>query len=361
MARVSFRAQIATLFGVTATAVLVGGLLLEEELHVVVFLGVALPLYAVAVGVAAWVITGIALRPVRHMTREADAITLERRGRRLPQLPGDDALADLARTLNQMIDRIEATVAHERGFVDDASHELRTPLAVLRGELELALLDIDDPEALERNVRSALEEADRLSGLVDSLLVLARSDAGQLGDRTEDVDVLAAARAVVARTSMGRRKTVAVTGTSAVVAADRSLIEQVIANLVRNALRHARSEVLVDVGVGADEVVLLVADDGPGFDREMRRRAFDRFARSDRARGRRAGGTGLGLAIVAAIASAFGGRAEARNGEPLGGARVTVRFPQPASPPYVSRATPTGRAPGGAPFRPRCEAARRRA
>lgn len=334
----SMRTRLAALLGFAATCVLATGLLIAAELHVVLLLAVAVPIYGLAVAVAAWILIGAVLNPVRHMTREARSVTLAAPGHRLPQPPGDDELAELGRTLNLMLDRIESTAAHERAFVDDASHELRTPIAVLRAELELALLEIDDPDAVVRNLTSALEEADRLTRLTEALLVLARSDAGQIGEPTEPVDVFAAAQAVLARTETDPETKLELTGSSVHVAADRALVEQIIANLVGNALRHADSHVLVYVGPpperagddADDGVVLTVADDGPGFASDVRLRAFDRFTRSGRQRDRRAGGVGLGLAIVAAVADAFGGRAEAGNGPPLGGALVTVWFPRTA-------------------------------
>jgi signal transduction histidine kinase len=324
----SMRTRLAAVLGFAATFVLATGLLIAAELHIVLLIGVAVPIYGLAVAVAAWVLIGAVLNPVRHMTREARAVTLAQPGRRLPQPPGDDELAELGRTLNLMLDRIESTAIHERAFVDDASHELRTPIAVLRAELELALLEIDDHDAVVRNLASALEEADRLTRLTEALLVLARSDAGQLGERTERVDVFGAAQSVLDRYDAGIEMKVELVGAPTPITADRALVEQIVANLVDNALRHADHHVLVDVRATGDAVVLTVADDGPGFANDIRLRAFDRFTRSGRQRDRRAGGTGLGLAIVAAVAGAFGGRADARNGPPLGGGAVSVRFPR---------------------------------
>ncbi|HLF41849.1 MAG TPA: histidine kinase dimerization/phospho-acceptor domain-containing protein, partial [Acidimicrobiia bacterium] len=162
--------------------------------RLVLVLGVAGPALTSAITLTAWLLAGAALRPVRRMAREAGTISMAQPGRRLPQPGGRDEIAELGRTLNQMLARIEATVAHERAFIDDASHELRTPIAVLRGELELAAQDPVDAGAVADGLRSALEETDRLGALTEDLLTLARADAGQLQVGSARTDVLDAAR-----------------------------------------------------------------------------------------------------------------------------------------------------------------------
>ena len=303
------------------TVVLVGGVLL-----------VALS----AVGVR--LLVGAALRPVGALTREAATITEADPHRRLPQPAGADELAELARTLNGMLARLEVAIERERGFVDDASHELRTPLTVLRGELELGLAS-GDPATMRTAMVSALRETERLSALAADLLVLARdraAGAGGLPLRREPLDLRAVAEA-------GRRLATTlgaayeVTGPAVVVPADRVRLEQVIANLISNAAAAGAAQVQVRVGVEGSSAVLDVLDDGPGFPTELLPSAFERFTRGERARTRRdpegaevaggAGGAGLGLAIVAALVRAHGGRVSAGNDSPLGGARVRVELP----------------------------------
>src|SRR5581483_5132730 len=156
-------------------------------------LAILSPLLGAILSAGGWLLAGAALRPVRRMSQEADAISLAQAGRRLPYPEGEDEIAQLGRTLNAMLDRIEAAFARERMFLDDASHELRTPISVLRAELEVALLESGDREALERSLRSALEEAERLAHLAEDLLVLARASAGRLPLRRRPVDVRALA------------------------------------------------------------------------------------------------------------------------------------------------------------------------
>jgi signal transduction histidine kinase len=282
------------------------------------------PLLVAGITAAGWLLTGEALRPVRRMAREAATISMVEPGRRLPQPPGTDEIAELGRTLNQMLDRIEGTVAHERAFIDDASHELRTPIAVLRGELELASLEPTDHDAVTRGLRSALEETDRLTRLTDGLLVLARADAGQITANTATTDVLSTARAVADRLPSPAGITVEVRGDVVLARADAGWIEEIVTNLVSNALRYARHQVLVEVETANDRAHLRVADDGEGFAPALLDRAFDRFARADVVRGRDGAGAGLGLAIVASIVRALDGDVRVRNGDPLGGAVVEV-------------------------------------
>ena len=135
---------------------------------------VGAPLLVLALGVVVWIVTGAALRPVERMAEEAEAISMSEPGRRLPEPIGDHELARLGRTLNAMLERIEAAFARERAFVDDASHELRTPLAILRGELELTAGDADDPEAVRLAMASSLEEVERLGRMTEDLLTLSR-------------------------------------------------------------------------------------------------------------------------------------------------------------------------------------------
>jgi signal transduction histidine kinase len=136
------------------------------------------PVLAALIGAAAWVLTGAALRPVRRMTNEAATISMAEVGRCLAQPAGEDEIAELGRTLNAMLARIETTIGHERAFIDDAAHELRSPIAVLRGELELTAHDAGDADAVAQGLASALEETDRLTRLTEDLLTLARADAG---------------------------------------------------------------------------------------------------------------------------------------------------------------------------------------
>ncbi|GIU87573.1 MAG: hypothetical protein KatS3mg009_2088 [Acidimicrobiia bacterium] len=317
--------------------------------RMLLLLGVAAPAAVVFVAGAGWLLTGAALRPVRRMTRRAEQLSVLEPASRLPLPPGDDEIAQLGRTLNRMLARIEATVARERVFIDDASHELRTPIALLRAELELALLDLDDPQATRASLESALEEAHRLTRLTESLLLLARADAGQLGGRVEPVDLTAAVTRVAARTPVRPGVDLELPAERpAVVLGDGPLLERLVANLLSNGLRHCDRRVRVEVRVADEQVHLAVADDGRGFPPALLDRIFDRFVRTGAGGGARGTRAGLGLAIVAAIAHRFGARVDAANGPPLGGAVVRVRFPAPGAGPAREASTGAAGADRGA-------------
>jgi two-component system, OmpR family, sensor kinase len=292
----------------------------------VVLLGAA-PLLVGLVSTAGWLVVRAALRPVGVLTREAAAISSLETDQRLPPVPGDDEIAELARTLDGMLARLGVAFARERAFVDDASHELRTPIAVLRGEIELALSAADDRDEVERSLRAALAETERLSRLADDLLLLARQRAGALAIQSEPIDLLdlAAAHARGLEPVLGL--SVDVAGDPVVLEADADRLRQVLANLAANSAAAGAAVVQVRATRDRDGVVLEVADDGPGFPPDLLDSAFERFVRGDDARTRGRAGAGLGLSIVRAIVAAHGGTVWIGNGGPLGGAVVTTRLP----------------------------------
>jgi signal transduction histidine kinase len=296
--------------------------------RLVTILAVAAAALAAIVAGGAWLLIGAALRPVHRLTAEADEISRVDVARRLPDPGTDDEIGELARTLNAMLARLAVSFERERAFVDDASHELRSPLAVLQTELELALSGPASPVAQRAALVSALEETRRLVQLAEDLLVLSRASAGQLPTRHTALDVAAVARTAVERL-VGSRSGVSMQVTGAANAVtDPDRLEQILTNLLTNALRYAHSEVQVDVRVTDGQAELVVADDGPGFAQDFVPRAFDRFSQSDPARSRAAsGGSGLGLAIVAALCASLGATVVATNEGPDGGALVRVTLP----------------------------------
>jgi signal transduction histidine kinase len=290
-------------------------------------LGITSPLLIGAIAGCGWVLAGAALRPVERLTEEAEAISLQKGGQRLPQPPGDDEIAHLGRTLNAMLDRIESSLARERAFVDDASHELRTPLSILRGELELACDRPGNRAEMRKSLQSALAEAEQLGRLTEDLLTLARADGGRLDPRLQPVDLLETTRLAVARYGVAGGPALQVDGDEVEVTADPMLLERLLRNSIANATRYARSRVQLTVGTDDGWGRLTVADDGAGFPAEFLPVAFDRFTRADADRGRDHGGSGLGLAIVAAVVRAQNGRVEVDNASALGGGRLRVWLP----------------------------------
>ena len=275
------------------------------------------PLALVLSALAGYGLAAAALRPVESMRREAEAVSAAQPGRRLSPPAADDELGRLGRTLNAMLGRLETALERERRFVSDASHELRTPLASLRAELELAQRRERTRDELEGALRSAAEETERLSQLAEDLLVLARSQGGELPVRRERlcVDELLATvqERFRHRAAEAGRALEAESDGVGELSADRLRTEQALGNLVENALRHGHGRILLLARQQDGRVELHVRDEGPGFAPEFLPHAFEPFRRADP--GRTGPGAGLGLAIVEVIARAHGGAAHVANRE----------------------------------------------
>ncbi|MFE5864062.1 sensor histidine kinase [Streptomyces virginiae] len=293
------------------------------------------PLTAFAAALAWWV-TGRALRPVSAIGAELAAVTGSELDRRVPDPGGADEIARLARTVNDTLDRLERSDARQRQFTADASHELRNPLAAVRSRLEVALA-MDRPD--RESVAAALADTERLQAIAADLLLLARLDGGP-APRSEPVDLALLAAEDAARRGGARNgggsgggdrggPRVALrldVGAPVPASGDPARLERALANLVDNALRYARAEVVVRATEHDGWAVLEVTDDGPGIPEADRDRVFERFVRLDADRGRANGGTGLGLAIAREIARAHGGDVRALPA-PTGGARLVLRIP----------------------------------
>ncbi|WML82615.1 HAMP domain-containing sensor histidine kinase [Streptomyces sp. VNUA74] len=281
---------------------------------------IGFPVLLAVVGWVTWLVTRRALRPVEGIRREMAAITAsEDLARRVPVPGTHDEVARLASTTNETLAALEASVERQRRFVADASHELRSPIASLRTQLEVAAAH---PELLDLD--GAVEDTVRLQRLAADLLLLARLDAGERpADARVDLAALAreeaAGRAGVSVQEGGETGAVAVAGS-------RGQLGRVLANLLDNAQRHARSAVVVSVRRDGGLAVVGVADDGDGVPEADRERIFERFVRLDDARSRDDGGAGLGLAIARDVAVRHGGTLTVHGG-PAGGALFELRLP----------------------------------
>ena len=281
-----------------------------------------------------WIMAGRALRPVDQVTAAAARIaagdgTAASLAARLPVPPADDELARLSSTFNAMLDRLQASFRAQERFVADASHELRTPLTAIRGNVDVlsrqtrngarVLMSGDLAPALD-DIRA---ESDRMRRLLDDLLLLARSDAGD-GSRpfpiTQSQRIrldMIAGEAVRSAGSMSEGQVLELEAPRPVfVDGDPDRLRQLIMILLDNAIRHtsAGGHVRVAVASAADGTArIAVRDDGEGIAAEHLPHVFERFYRADGARGRASGGTGLGLAIARAICRAHGGDIEVRS------------------------------------------------
>jgi signal transduction histidine kinase len=298
----------------------------ESTRIVTLLLAVGLPVLLLVVAVTTWKVAGRALAPVEAIRAEVDEISAAELHRRVPDPPGDDEVARLARTMNRMLGRLQRAQARQRRFIADASHELRSPVASIRQHAEVALAHPDRTATAEL-ASTVLAEDLRMQGLVEDLLLLARADEHSLQLRRRPVDlddlVFEEAHRLRAATDL-RVDTMAVSAGR--VDGDATGLRRVLRNLGDNAAHHAHRRISFALAERDGVVALTVDDDGPGIPEADRRRVLERFVRLDEGRARHAGGSGLGLAIVAELVAAHGGSIAITH-TPLGGARIQVEFP----------------------------------
>jgi len=296
------------------------------------------PIALLAAGAGGWFTASKALAPIAEMTATASSIGINRLDERVPVPESGDELAQLAKTLNKMLARLESGVDARRQLIADASHELQTPLAVMRTELDVSLgspnLTDESIEVLE----SAREETDRMTRIVRNLLTLARFDEGTIELLRKPINLGALAHeAAESLQTLGRERGVDITveGDDIVVLTDPEYIRLVLVNLIENAVKHsgAGTSVSVVLDTAGNEARLSITDTGPGIAEEDQPHVFDRFFRSDKSRSKKSGGSGLGLAIVREIVTAHDGRVELKS-KPGHGSTFSIILPvvPPAKP-----------------------------
>lgn len=272
--------------------------------------------------------TGRVLVPLREFRDAARSVSGANLKRRI-NVEGDDELADLGQTFNRMLDRLEFAFSSQRDFIRDVSHELRTPIAVVRGHVELlAGGQLEDPAERAHAMQLVTSELDRMSGFVDDLLLLAKSERPDfLVLETVAVDELCEEIMASGRSIEADREWDLEVGSTRVIVADRRRLTQAMMNLVSNAIAHtgAGDSITIGVSVEGEVASLRVADSGSGIDADERQRIFERFERGSGSR-RRYDGSGLGLAIVKAVAEAHGGHVDLQS-EPGEGSVFFVRVP----------------------------------
>jgi signal transduction histidine kinase len=289
-------------------------------------LGGGIPVLVLIVALNTWVVVGRTLRPVEAIRAEVAEITGRELHRRVPQPAVDDEIGRLARTMNDMLGRLERAAERQRRFVSDASHELRSPLTSIRAQLEV---DLAHSEGVDWHLTGfgVLEETIRLQHLVDDLLLLARTGDREAPIRREPVDLDDVVLAEIERHQTGGRIRVDATAVSGgQVLGDPDELTRAVRNILDNAERHARRLVRISLQETDGTVFLVIEDDGDGVPVAERERIFERFARADEARSRDQGGSGLGLAITRDIVERHGGTIEVTDGS-LGGAAFTIRLP----------------------------------
>ena len=290
------------------------------------------PVGMLLAGGGGWLLARRALKPVDRMTRTAQRISGEHLEERLQETGSGDELDRLARTLNDMLVRLNSAFHQMRRFSADASHELQTPLTILKGEMEVALRSPRSPEEYQRVLKSGLEEIDRIDHLVDGLLLLARADTGVLRldlqtvaledllqEICEQMKVVADDRSIDLQT--GSMDPVS-------IQADRAQLRRLLLNLVDNAIKYtpAGGRVTLSVQSDAQLASVLVSDTGIGISIDEQQRIFNRFHRTTETRDRDQRGVGLGLSIARSIAEAHGGRIDVES-TPAHGSTFTVHLP----------------------------------
>jgi signal transduction histidine kinase len=291
---------------------------------------------------AIWLVTGSTLRPIAALRRGAARVTETGVPADLPVPEARDEVRSLALTLNDMLSQLSAAQQRQRALVSDTAHELRSPIASIRTQLEVAL-DFPDGQDWATTARDVHADVLRLARLTEDLLLLARLDeqaGSETSGRGAPVDLSALCGSVACRYAdapvpvscpVVENGAGGGPGGPVLVTGDLGRLDRLLVNLVDNAVRYAKSSVVVSVRRDGHVAELTITDDGPGItDEADRERAFYRFTRLDGARSREgaeAGGAGLGLAIVRATAQAHGGTAYLEAAVPPPGLRAVVRLP----------------------------------
>lgn len=305
--------------------------LLSEFFNALILL---VPLVLVVATLGSWFLARTSLHAIDQITQTARAIGAGNLSHRLPVPRKNDEIKRLSETLNDMIGRLEGSFDRVRQFTADASHELRTPLTILTGELELALRTRKTPEQYQDVLSSALQEVLRLSHVVESLLLLSRTDINQIVQHREPTSLTETlADLADAATILGTAKNISITfrpqsEEELIINADRGKLYQMFLNLVDNAVKYTPAGGMITLTVHRDGTCaeVHVRDNGIGIPKEAREKIFDRFYRVDKARSRDLGGAGLGLSIVQWIVASHDGTIRVES-EPGKGSDFIVRLP----------------------------------
>jgi heavy metal sensor kinase len=285
-----------------------------------------------AIGLAGgWLLSNRAIRPIHTITQTARAISASDLSRRIDLKDTTSELGSLACTLNQTFERLEAAFARQIRFTADASHELRTPITVIHSHAELALTRERTAPEYRQTLEACLRASKRMKSLVESLLVLARADAGKLELKPARFDLKSAAEDCLHLIEpLTSEKNVSLESdlSPIEIIADRTRVSQLLTNLLSNAIRYNRPAGSVKLSVAKEDsqAILTVADTGVGISPEDQRHVFERFFRADKARSREAGASGLGLAICQSIVEAHRGTISFTS-QPGEGSRFVVRLP----------------------------------
>jgi heavy metal sensor kinase len=298
-----------------------------------------LPVMIAFSGLLGWVLAGRAIRPVNSVAQAAQNITGSNLSLQIPLRGAGDELDHLIESFNRMTARLNQSFEQIRRFSTDVSHELRTPLTAIRGQLEVALFTAETPEQYRDAIVNALEDVEKLSSIVRSLLLLSQAESGQVILQKAPLDLAEVAADVVDQFQIPAEEKGVVLSASldadAVISADRTQIERLLSNLLSNAVKYTPKGGSVRVRVARDDspgwAQLVIEDTGLGIPAENLPHIFDRFYRVRNAQTNLTQGLGLGLSFVAWIVEVHGGRIDVASTEGEG-TRFTVLLPLTGQP-----------------------------
>ncbi len=283
----------------------------ETRARFIIVMAVLLPAGLLMAGIGGWVLARRALMPVSRMAEAAQRISAERLAERVEETGAGDELDRLARTLNRMLSRLDAAFQQVRQFSADASHELQTPLTTLRGELEVALRSARTPAEYQETLKSALEEIERISSLVEGLLMLARAESGALRMDHRPVELAGLTEEIYwrlkARADERSVELLMDTHGPVIVFGDRDRLRRLLLNLAENAIKYTGEggRVSLSLSQEGNRAGIEISDTGRGIPEEEMERIFQPFYRSADVLSE--SGYGLGLSIARSIAMAHGG------------------------------------------------------
>ncbi len=304
-------------------------LVLENLCYVLI---TAFPLVLIGLFFSSRLIAGSSIAPINKIIRTAEKITKSNLKERIEPPPHRDEIFLLASTINGLLDRLEDAVLREQQFTSDASHELRTPLSVIQGTLEVLIRKPRDVSHYESKIKYCINEVNRMSNLIEQLLLLARFESGKKNVRLTDVNVNELLKSVVTRMRfLTEEKNIKVTfelNGEFIVKADPSMLEIIFENIFSNAVKYSDTGKNITAGTGkydgADAVY--IKDEGIGMTGEQTEKVFDRFYRADESRNSKITGSGLGLAIVTKLSSLQDISIDIKSGKDSG-TTVSVIFP----------------------------------
>lgn len=277
----------------------------RNVLEFAVILLVFAPLTVIVAAFVVFETTSSALAPLRAMMRRAERITAQRLNERLPAEGADADLGQVAHVFNALLQRLEDSFSQLKRFTADASHELRTPLSSLRSMGEVGLQKKRSGEVYRDTLANMLEEINRMTQLVDSLLMISRADSGQISLNYTDVSLREMVQECIALVEIlaeeKQQRIHFAAGENLLVHADRTILRQAIVNLLDNAIKYSPEQTEIIVAVNRSDssfATVEIRDRGIGIPVEMRQRIFDRFYRTDEGRSAARGGAGLGLSIA---------------------------------------------------------------